>query len=101
MTALSTRVLAITLLFLFAAEVLAQSAQPPAPAPSQQLLKTEELDQLVAPVALYPDTLLASVLMASTYPLEVVQADRWASANKGLKGEKLKAKTDFSQAPRP
>jgi hypothetical protein len=94
MTPLTMRVLAVILLFLFATEVRAQSAQPPAPAPSQQLLKTEELDQLVAPVALYPDTLLASVLMASTYPLEVVQADRWASANKGLKGEKLKAETD-------
>ena len=94
MTPLTMRVLAVILLFLFATEVRAQSAQPPAPAPSQQLLKTEELDQLVAPVALYPDTLLASVLMASTYPLEVVQADRWASANKGLKGEKLKAEAD-------
>ena len=58
------------------------------------MLKTEELDQLVAPVALYPDALLANVLMASTYPLEVVQADRWASANKNLKGEQLKAAVD-------
>jgi hypothetical protein len=38
--------------------------------------------QAVAPIALYPDPLLAQVLMASTYPLEVVQADRWAKANK-------------------
>ena len=48
-----------------------------------------QLDQLVAPVALYPDALLSQVLMSSTYPLEVVQADRWAKANKSLKGDKL------------
>jgi len=40
--------------------------------------KQEELDQLLAPIALYPDSLLTQILMASTYPLEVVQADRWA-----------------------
>src|SRR5262249_37979726 len=49
---------------------------------------------LVAPIALYPDNLLSLVLMASTYPLEVVQADRWASANKNLKGDQLKAAVD-------
>jgi Protein of unknown function (DUF3300) len=51
--------------------------------------KQEELDQLVAPVALYPDSLLAQVFMASTYPLEVVQAGRWVKANENLKGEAL------------
>jgi len=56
---------------------------------SQQLLKPEELDALLAPVALYPDALLAEVMMASTYPLEVVQADRWAQTNKNLKGDEL------------
>jgi hypothetical protein len=45
------------------------------------------LDQMLAPVALYPDPLLAQVLMASTYPLEVVQAARWSRANPGLKGQ--------------
>jgi hypothetical protein len=63
---------------------------PAAPATEQNLLKPEELDALVAPIALYPDPLLAIVLMASTYPLEVVQAERWVSANKKLKGDKLK-----------
>ena len=72
----------------------AQTAAPPAPAPSQPLLKAEELDALVAPIALYPDALLAEVLMASTYPLEVVQADRWATENKALKGDALKAAVD-------
>jgi hypothetical protein len=65
---------------------LAALAQGPDPSPApraaasdQPLLKSEELDALVAPIALYPDTLLAEVLMASTYPLELVQADRWAT----------------------
>jgi hypothetical protein len=62
--------------------------------PQTQTLKSEELDQLVAPIALYPDTLLAQVLMASTYPLEVVNAERWASTNKSLKGDQLKAAVD-------
>jgi len=56
---------------------------------SQKVLKQEELDQMLAPIALYPDSLLAQVLMAATYPIEVVQADRFAKKNKNLKGEKL------------
>jgi hypothetical protein len=67
---------------------------PATPATEQNLLKPEEVDALVAPIALYPDPLLAIVLMASTYPLEVVQAERWVSANKKLKGDKLKAAVD-------
>ena len=49
--------------------------------------RQEELDQMLAPVALYPDSLLSQVLMASTYPLEVVQAARWLRANPELKGQ--------------
>jgi Protein of unknown function (DUF3300) len=70
-------------------------AQPPsgaaAPVPDQPGLKPAELDALVAPIALYPDTLLANVLMASTYPLEVVRAERWVNLNKKLKDDALKA----------
>jgi hypothetical protein len=55
----------------------AQTAQPAA-ASEQPLLKAEELDQLLAPIALYSDPLLSQVLIASTYPLEVVQAERWS-----------------------
>ena len=77
---------------------LSAAAQNPSPPPaassSQQLLKSEELDALVAPIALYPDTLLAQVLIASSYPLEVVQAERWATENKNLKGDPLKAQVD-------
>jgi Protein of unknown function (DUF3300)/Chaperone of endosialidase len=66
----------------------------PAAATDQPLLKAEELDQLVSPIALYPDTLLSQVLIAATYPLEVVQAERWATENKALKGDQLKDAVD-------
>jgi hypothetical protein len=52
-------------------------------------MKPEELEQLLAPIALYPDSLLTQMLMASTYPLEIVEADRWAKANKQLKDDAL------------
>lgn len=69
-------------------------AQPPTSAASQvpgpPALKPAELDALVAPIALYPDGLLANVLMASTYPLEVVRAERWMNRNKNLKNDALK-----------
>lgn len=72
--------------------------QPPPAAtpagPGQQVLTNAQLDALVAPIALYPDTLLSQILMASTYPLEVVQADRWVSANKQLKGDQLKTEAE-------
>jgi hypothetical protein len=55
------------------------------------VFKPEELEQILAPIALYPDSLLAQIFMASTYPLEVVQADRWAKQNKELKGDALTA----------
>ena len=51
--------------------------------------KQEELEQLVAPIALYPDALVAQILMVSTYPLEVVLAGKWAKKNKVLKGDAL------------
>ena len=72
----------------------AQNQPAPAPQASDQLLKPEQLDALVAPIALYPDNLLSLVLMASTYPLEVVQADRWVKENKNLKGDEQKAEVD-------
>ena len=48
--------------------------------------KQEELEQILAPVALYRDSLLSQILMAATYPLEVVQAQRWAKQNSNLRG---------------
>lgn len=55
----------------------------------QEVFKQEELDQILAPIALYPDSLLTQVMMASTYPLEIVQADRWTKQNKAMKGDAL------------
>ena len=49
--------------------------------------KPEELDQMLAPIALYPDSLLSQIMMAATYPLEVVEAARWSKANPNLKGD--------------
>ena len=60
----------------------AQSGDPARRGPAQ-------LEQLVAPIALYPDSLLSQVLMASTYPLEIVEAARWSSANAQLAGDAL------------
>ena len=60
---------------------------PVAVAQERPAFSEEELDQMLAPIALYPDSLLSQVLMASTYPLEVVQAARWSRANPSLKGE--------------
>jgi uncharacterized protein DUF3300 len=51
--------------------------------------KPEELEQILAPIALHPDSLVSQILMASTYPLEVVQAERWAKQNASLKGDAL------------
>jgi hypothetical protein len=55
--------------------------------PQAQQLPPEEIEALVAPIALYPDSLLSQVLMASTYPLEVVHAARWVKAHRNLKGD--------------
>ena len=66
------------------ASATSQSAQAGAKTFSQQ-----DLDQLLAPIALYPDNVLAQMLMASTYPLEIVQAARWVKANPKVSGKAL------------
>src|SRR6202163_3321992 len=65
-----------------------QAATPPA----QQT--PQELQQLVAPIALYPDALVAQILAASTYPTEIVEADRWIESHSNLKGEELANEID-------
>src|SRR5712664_4191355 len=65
--------------------------QPPAPLVQQS---PQELQQLVAPIALYPDALVAQVLAASTYPTEVVEAERWMQSHSNLEGEGLAAEVD-------
>src|SRR3979490_2568504 len=94
-------------LAIMAATSFGAAAQPPPPTappaappaatatqPDQDLLKPEQLEALVAPIALYPDALLANMLAAATYPLEVVEADRWIKEKKSLKGDALKVEVD-------
>jgi hypothetical protein len=69
-----------------------QSNDQPATPPAQQT--PQELQQLVAPIALYPDALVAQILAASTYPAEIVEADRWVQSHSSLKGEKLAKEVD-------
>ena len=70
----------------------AQVAAAPAVQPAQA--NPEQLQQLVAPIALYPDELVAEVLAASTYPTEVVQANRWLQQNSTLKDQQLATEVD-------
>ena len=66
----------------------AQPAAAAAPAASKTPpFKKEELEAIVAPIALYPDALLAQIFMASTYPLEIVEAARWSKAHPDVKGD--------------
>ena len=92
--------LSLTLLFATCPqEVFAYQDQPapqsapassPGPAAAPYTQQTpEQLQQLVAPIALYPDALVAQILAASTFPEQVVEADRWLQANPDLKGDAL------------
>jgi hypothetical protein len=54
-------------------------------------IPNDQLDSLVAPIALYPDPLLSQILVASTYPLEIIQLQQWLEKHKGLKGDALVA----------
>ncbi|WP_427185389.1 DUF3300 domain-containing protein [Bordetella bronchialis] len=82
-------------LLLWLASLLALPAWPAAD--DTPALKPEEIEALVAPIALYPDPLLSQVLMASTYPLEVVHAARWSKANPAMRGDAaVKAVGDMS-----
>jgi hypothetical protein len=78
--------MSIGLVVLLAAPPLPRAQQPGADA---RPFKPEELEQIVAPIALYPDPLVAQIFMASTYPLEVIQAARFAKTNPNLKGDAL------------
>src|SRR5204863_480091 len=65
----------------------AQQADPTAEAPSK--IPNDKLDSLVAPIALYPDSLLSQTLVASTYPLEIVQLHQWIQKNSKLKPKEI------------
>jgi hypothetical protein len=81
------RLVAVGLVILMIAppQALAQASN------SQPAFQQEELGAILAPIALYPDALLAQIFMASTYPLEVVQAERWVKQNPQLEGDALTA----------
>jgi uncharacterized membrane protein YgcG len=72
-----------------AAQPTAQATQQTAQSPSYTQQTPQQLQQLVAPIALYPDSLVAQILTASTFPEQVVEADRWLQANPDLKNDAL------------
>ncbi len=87
------KLVAVTLILLLAMPVC-PNAQAPA---GKSTLSQGELEQILAPVAIYPDNILAQIMIASTYPIEVVQADRWTKQNSGLKGDALTAALEKQQ----
>src|SRR5882672_2786426 len=101
---ISATFFALVLFSLGPCVVLAQQTESPAPAqqaqsqvmttttneqPPVEKIPPDQLDSLVAPIALYPDPLLAQTLAASTYPLEVIQLEQWMEKNPNLKGKAL------------
>ena len=74
-----------------AAPLSAQESTAPPPPPA---LSAEQVAELVAPIALYPDALVAQVLAASTYPTEIVEADRWIQEHASIKGDALAQSID-------
>jgi hypothetical protein len=83
-----------------ATQQLSQPAAAKTQAPVKKQFSQAELDQMLAPVALYPDTVLSHVLIAATYPLEIIKATRWLSAKPGMTSEQaLKAAENESWDP--
>jgi len=91
----------LSLSILFTPTLHAQA--PPASAPAAaaaanaSAVPQEQLETSLAPIALYPDALLSQMLMASTYPLEVVVAARWRKANASLKDKALDPDPSWSK----
>jgi uncharacterized protein DUF3300 len=78
-----------SLLLIMAGNVVLWAQPAPHAPPPGQSLAPDQLDGLVAPIALYPDPLVSQILVASTYPLELVQAWQWLQRNPGLTGAAL------------
>jgi hypothetical protein len=76
-------------LYLLSNSGLLSAQQPPPIPPPDQTLTPQQLENLVAPIALYPDPLLSQIMVAATYPLEVVQAFQWMQRSPGLTGTAL------------
>jgi hypothetical protein len=78
-----------------ARDVFADQTDPPGDTPVAASLQTpEQLQQLVAPIALYPDSLVAQILTAAANSIEIVEADRWMQAHSDLQGEELAAEVN-------
>ena len=87
--------LSCCLVFASGPGTFAQADQPAPQSPVQAAQQTpEQLQQLVAPIALYPDALVAQILAAATYPDQVVEADRWLQQHTDLRGEQLGKEVD-------
>ena len=86
---LAFRYQALRILVAFICVVSLPTGMPVLSAQQPELIPNEKLDSLVAPIALYPDPLLAQTLAASTYPLEVIQLQQWIATNKYLKDQAL------------
>lgn len=78
----------LTLIVVFFLAVPLAGAQQYAPEQGRAAYTQQQLDQMLAPIALYPDTLLSQILMASTYPREVTEAASWSRRNPGLNGDR-------------
>src|SRR5262249_55171277 len=74
-----------------APQAAAPQTAPAPPGPAPGAATAQQLGGRVSPIALYPDTLIAQILAASTYPSEVVEAHRWLDQNANLKGDQLAA----------
>jgi hypothetical protein len=92
---LGTRAIAVLCAALLIPANVSSASPPPqaatTPSSAAARIPGDQLDSLVAPIALYPDPLLAQVLAASTYPLEIIQLQQWMSKHPDLKGEALAA----------
>ena len=92
---IKTNILISTLLFILGGNFYPLSAQELKPIVGDKVEATEnqfsdaEIDQLLAPIALYPDSLLSQILVATTYPIEIIKANRWLIKNPDLDGEQL------------
>src|SRR3954451_2115159 len=85
----STALICVALIAPGGIPLVAQEQKPAAADEKPKLKSGDQLDSLVAPIALYPDPLLAQCLVAATYPIDVVAAQQWLAKNTSLKGEAL------------
>src|SRR5262245_14296125 len=79
--------------------ILLARAAPTVMADGPVNIPTDQLDSLVAPIALYPDNLLSQTLVASTYPLEIIQLQQWLDKNQDLAGDQQKLAEAVSKQP--